>query len=116
MAFTEQRKRIPGGRHHELGVPGDRLHTTTAVRLHREQQHGRGSETQDSEGHEDNRSRHEAPPGVVLHNACGPRKFRVRDVIGPLKDVVAGSEPIFPLRRLAGDGLEAWKQILARGY
>ena len=33
-----------------------------------------------------------------------------------LEDVVAGSELIFPVRRLAPDGFEAWKHVLARGY
>jgi hypothetical protein len=29
---------------------------------------------------------------------------------------VAGSELVFPVRRLAPDGLEAWKQVVERGY
>jgi ATP-dependent DNA ligase len=33
-----------------------------------------------------------------------------------LEDVVAGSELVFPVRRLAHDGLEAWEQVIARGY
>jgi ATP-dependent DNA ligase len=33
-----------------------------------------------------------------------------------LEDVVAGSELVFPVRRLEPDGLEAWKQVLERGY
>jgi hypothetical protein len=32
-----------------------------------------------------------------------------------LEDVVAGSELIFPVRRLAPDGHEAWQQVVARG-
>jgi hypothetical protein len=28
---------------------------------------------------------------------------------------VAGSELVFPVRRLAAEGLEAWKQVVARG-
>jgi hypothetical protein len=36
-------------------------------------------------------------------------------VIGaPLEDVVAGSELVFPVRRLAPDGLEAWQQMIER--
>ena len=31
-----------------------------------------------------------------------------------LEDVVAGSELVFPVRRLAADGLEAWKQVVER--
>ena len=33
-----------------------------------------------------------------------------------LEDVVSGTESIFPVRRLAPDGLVAWKQMVERGY
>ena len=33
-----------------------------------------------------------------------------------LEAVVAGSELVFPVRRLAPDGLAAWKQVIERGY
>jgi bifunctional non-homologous end joining protein LigD len=33
-----------------------------------------------------------------------------------LEDIVVGSELIFPVRRLAANGLEAWKQVVERGY
>jgi bifunctional non-homologous end joining protein LigD len=33
-----------------------------------------------------------------------------------LEDVVAGSSLVFPVRRLAPDGLEAWAQVVERGY
>ena len=33
-----------------------------------------------------------------------------------LEDVVASSALVFPVRRLAPDGLEAWKQVIERGY
>ena len=33
-----------------------------------------------------------------------------------LEDVVAGSELVFPVRRLAADGLAAWKQVIGSGY
>jgi ATP-dependent DNA ligase len=33
-----------------------------------------------------------------------------------LEDVVAGSELVFPVRRLAPDGLLAWTQMIERGY
>jgi bifunctional non-homologous end joining protein LigD len=33
-----------------------------------------------------------------------------------LEDVVTGSELVFPVRRLAPDGLAAWKQVVERGY
>jgi ATP-dependent DNA ligase len=35
---------------------------------------------------------------------------------GLLEDVVAGSESVFPVRRLARDGLETWNQVVERGY
>jgi bifunctional non-homologous end joining protein LigD len=40
----------------------------------------------------------------------------LRDRGARLEDVVAGSELVFPVRRLAQDGLEAWKQVVERGY
>jgi bifunctional non-homologous end joining protein LigD len=33
-----------------------------------------------------------------------------------LESVVAGSELVFPVRRLAPDGLAAWQQVIERGY
>jgi bifunctional non-homologous end joining protein LigD len=33
-----------------------------------------------------------------------------------LEELVAGAERIFPVRRLAANGLEAWAQVLASGY
>jgi bifunctional non-homologous end joining protein LigD len=33
-----------------------------------------------------------------------------------LEGVVAGSELVFPVRRLAPDGLAAWQQVVERGY
>jgi hypothetical protein len=32
------------------------------------------------------------------------------------EDVVAGSGLVFPVRRLAPDGLDAWTQVIERGY
>jgi bifunctional non-homologous end joining protein LigD len=40
----------------------------------------------------------------------------LRDCRARLEDVVAGSELVFPVRRLARDGLAAWAQVLERGY
>jgi ATP-dependent DNA ligase len=40
----------------------------------------------------------------------------LRDRRARLEDVVARSEQIFPVRRLAPDGLEAWMQVIERGY
>jgi ATP-dependent DNA ligase len=39
----------------------------------------------------------------------------LRDRRARLEDVVAGSELVFPVRRLATNGLEAWKQVVERG-
>jgi ATP-dependent DNA ligase len=33
-----------------------------------------------------------------------------------LEDTVAGNQLVFPVRRLARDGLEAWTQVVERGY
>jgi ATP-dependent DNA ligase len=33
-----------------------------------------------------------------------------------LEDVVANNDLVFPVRRLAGNGLDAWKQMVERGY
>jgi bifunctional non-homologous end joining protein LigD len=33
-----------------------------------------------------------------------------------LEDVVAGSDRVFPVRRLADNGLNAWAQVLHNGY
>jgi bifunctional non-homologous end joining protein LigD len=40
----------------------------------------------------------------------------LRDRRARLEDVVAGSELVFPVRRLAAHGLEAWSQVIERGY
>src|SRR5215470_2900479 len=40
----------------------------------------------------------------------------LRDRRARREGVVVGSERIFPVRRLAPDGLEAWKQVIERGY
>jgi bifunctional non-homologous end joining protein LigD len=40
----------------------------------------------------------------------------LRDRRARLEELVAGSELVFPVRRLAADGLEAWQQVTERGY
>jgi bifunctional non-homologous end joining protein LigD len=40
----------------------------------------------------------------------------LRDRRARLEDVIAGSELVFPVRRLEPDGLAAWKQVIERGY
>jgi bifunctional non-homologous end joining protein LigD len=40
----------------------------------------------------------------------------LRDRRARLEDVVANNDLVFPVRRLAPDGLEAWRQVIERGY
>jgi bifunctional non-homologous end joining protein LigD len=40
----------------------------------------------------------------------------LRDRRARLEDVVAGNDLVFAVRRLALDGLEAWAQVVERGY
>jgi ATP-dependent DNA ligase len=40
----------------------------------------------------------------------------LRDRRARLEAAVANSDLVFPVRRLAPDGLEAWKQVIERGY
>jgi bifunctional non-homologous end joining protein LigD len=40
----------------------------------------------------------------------------LRDRRARLEDIVAGSELVFPVRRLAPDGVEAWREVVERGY
>jgi ATP-dependent DNA ligase len=40
----------------------------------------------------------------------------LRDRRARLEDAVAGSELMFPMRRLVSDGVEAWRQVVERGY
>ena len=40
----------------------------------------------------------------------------LRDRRARLEDVVAGNNLVFPVRRLALDGLEAWAQVVEQGY
>jgi hypothetical protein len=40
----------------------------------------------------------------------------LRDRRARLEDLVAGSELVFPVRRLAPDGLAAWQQVVESGY
>src|SRR5262245_17115543 len=52
----------------------------------------------------------------ALPRRARPTAFPLRDRRARLEDVVAGSELVFPVRRLASDGLEAWKHVVERGY
>jgi ATP dependent DNA ligase domain len=40
----------------------------------------------------------------------------LRDRRARLEDVVAESDLVFPVRRLAPDGLKAWARVIERGY
>jgi len=53
---------------------------------------------------------------VLFCNGCDVRTRPLRDRRARLEDVVAGSKLVFPVRRLAPDGVEAWQQVLERGY
>ena len=43
-----------------------------------------------------------------------PWPWRVRRNV--LEELIDGQQLVLPARRLAADGLEAWAQVLARGY
>lgn len=53
---------------------------------------------------------------VLYHDGAdvAARPLRERRVL--LEDLVAGGERVFAVRRLASNGLEAWGQVLERGY
>jgi ATP-dependent DNA ligase len=53
---------------------------------------------------------------LLYRDGRDPSARPLRDRRVRLEDVVAGSELVFPVRRLAPDGLDAWKQVVARGY
>lgn len=40
----------------------------------------------------------------------------LRDRRARLEDIVAGSSLVFPVCRLASDGMKAWAQVIERGY
>ena len=56
--------------------------------------------------------------GIDALYSCGEkltaRPLRERRAL--LEEAVAGGELVFPVRRLASNGLEAWAQVLERGY
>ena len=53
---------------------------------------------------------------LLYHDRRDLTSRPLRDRRARLEDVVAGSELVFPVRRLARDGLEAWRQVVERGY
>jgi ATP-dependent DNA ligase len=53
---------------------------------------------------------------VMFHNGRDLTQLPLRERRVQLVDVLAGSERVFPVRRLAENGLKAWEQVLERGY
>jgi ATP-dependent DNA ligase len=53
---------------------------------------------------------------ILYRNGCDLTQLPLRSRRPRLQELVAGSERVFPVRRLAANGLEAWKQVLAAGY
>jgi hypothetical protein len=45
-----------------------------------------------------------------------PSRNQTRERRARLEDAVAGSDLVFSVRRLAADGVDAWKQVVERGY
>jgi ATP-dependent DNA ligase len=54
--------------------------------------------------------------GILFCNARDLCARPLRDRRGRLEDVVAGSELVFPLRRLAADVLAAWNEVIKRKF
>ena len=53
---------------------------------------------------------------LLYHERRDVIRRPLRDRRARLEDAVAGSELVFPVRRLGADGLDAWKQVVERGY
>jgi ATP-dependent DNA ligase len=53
---------------------------------------------------------------LLYQNRRDFTEWPLRDRRARLEDVVAGSELVFHVRRLAPNGLEAWAQVTARGF
>jgi bifunctional non-homologous end joining protein LigD len=53
---------------------------------------------------------------VLYHGGRDVTARPLRDRRARLQDVVAGNELVFPVRRLAPDGLVAWQQVVEHGY
>jgi bifunctional non-homologous end joining protein LigD len=53
---------------------------------------------------------------VLYANGRDLSTRRLRERRPRLEDLVAGRDLVFAVRRLARDGLEAWKQVVERGY
>jgi ATP-dependent DNA ligase len=57
-----------------------------------------------------------ASSDLLYHGGRDVSASPLRERRARLEDVVAGSELVFPVRRLAPDGLAAWQQVVERGY
>jgi bifunctional non-homologous end joining protein LigD len=53
---------------------------------------------------------------LLYRDGCDLSGRPLRDRRARLEDVVTNSALVFPVRRLAADGFEAWAQVLARDY
>jgi bifunctional non-homologous end joining protein LigD len=53
---------------------------------------------------------------LLYHNGRDATAKPLRARRARLEDVASGSSLIFPVRRLAADGLAAWAQVVERGY
>jgi bifunctional non-homologous end joining protein LigD len=53
---------------------------------------------------------------LLCRNDLDLSRLPLRERRARLEDFVEGSPLVFPVRRLAADGLEAWREVLERGY
>jgi DNA ligase-1 len=53
---------------------------------------------------------------ILYHDRRDLTARPLRDRRTRLEEVVANNDLVFPVRRLAPDGLEAWKHVVARGF
>jgi ATP-dependent DNA ligase len=51
---------------------------------------------------------------LLYRDGCDLSARSLRERRARLEDVFAGSELVFPVRRLAPDGLEAWQRVIKR--
>ena len=56
------------------------------------------------------------PSDVLYRDGCDIVARPLRDRRARLEDIVAGGEPVFRCGRSRPDGLEAWAQLIERGY
>jgi ATP-dependent DNA ligase len=56
------------------------------------------------------------PGSPSSHSGRDLTRFPLCERRQRLEDLVAGRERIFPVRRLAANGMKAWAQVIERGY